>query len=196
MRQLRPVYCVLALTSAVALTGCGSQSELRATTTAPPSSVASASQTADLSWDAQYRLIEIGDALKQDLGTSFGGEEIDRPSARLLVHFAGTHAAFQIARAKVTSKYGSAVLLVQAVQPEAAAVKLRNAIATALQGSTVSVSQLAVMPDGTVRVWTSESPASVLAQLANDGIRVRSGDGQALVDVVNQDIGSATPVAD
>lgn len=196
MRQLRPVYCVIALACAVALTGCGSQSALRATTSAPPSTAPSASQTTDLSWDAQVKLIEIGDALKQDLGTSFGGEEIDRAAARLVVYFAGTPAAFQIARAKVTSKYGAAVLLVHAVEPEAAAVKLRDAIASALQGSKVSVSQLAVMPDGTVRVWTSGSPASVLAQLTNDGIGVRGSDGQALVDVVNQDIGNATPVAD
>jgi hypothetical protein len=146
-----------------------------------------------LSWDAQSKLIQIGDAVKAELGTSFGGEEIDRATGRLIVHFSGNPAALDSAQAKLDSEYGSSVELLQAVQSEAAALALKDKIAAAIQDSQLPVSQIATLPNGTVRVWTSGDTASVLGALVKDGIEVRNSAGQRVVDLVTRDDAVVSP---
>jgi hypothetical protein len=154
---------------------------------------AAAVPTDDLSWDAQFRLDQIGDATKAELGSEFGGEEIDRVAKRLVVHFSGTKAAFDAAQSKLAAEYGTLIDLVQAVQSEAGALKLKDALASAIQNSTLPVSQLAPLPDGRVRIWTSGDPAEVTSFLAKSGIAVTNASGASLVDVVPQDVETVTP---
>ena len=173
----------------VVLTACGAP--VHPSATATPS--ASASQQISLSWDAQGKLLEIGDAVTAELGSSFGGDEIDQAAGRLVVHFNGSAEEFAAAQSTLASQYGSLVELVRAVQSHAAALKLKDSIAAALQSSPLDVSQIAPLPDGTVRVWTSGDPAVVLAAIAKDGIRVRNPSGQPVVDVVRQDVAIISP---
>ena len=177
----------------VALTACGAPAKQAALSSASPTASPTPSSRDNLSWDAQFKLIQIGDAAKTELGASFGGEEIDRAHARLVVHFSGDAAAFSSAQARLASKFGASIELVRAVQSEEAALKLEKTIAAAIQNSHLPVSQIAPLPNGAVRVWTSGDTAAVLALLVKNGIKVRNSAGLPVVDVVTQDVGVVSP---